>query len=129
MLTCRFVFCFLGGRVNGASPAYNIEEMSYALRIAKTKFLMTLPGSSLDVALAAAQNVGIPRERVFLLEGKADGFKSIQDLMELGQRYEAGEPWRIPRDKTNADVCGYLNFSSGTTGLPKAVSTPDMSLQ
>jgi acyl-coenzyme A synthetase/AMP-(fatty) acid ligase len=97
--------------------------MSYALKVAKTKFLMTLPGKSLDVALAAAQNVGIPRDHVFLLEGQAEGFKSIQDLMDLGQRYEADEAWRIPRGKTNADVCGYLNFSSGTTGLPKAVST------
>ncbi|KAI1622729.1 4-coumarate-CoA ligase [Exophiala viscosa] len=109
-----------GGRVNGASPAYNVEEMSYALKIAKTKFLMTLPGS-LDVALAAASNVGIPRRHVFLLEGKADGFKSIQDLMDIGARYTADAPYRLPHGKTNKDVCGYLNFSSGTTGLPKAV--------
>ncbi|KIV77280.1 hypothetical protein PV11_09091 [Exophiala sideris] len=109
-----------GGRVNGASPAYNVEEMTYALKIAKTKFLMTLPGS-LDVALAAAQNVGIPRRHVFLLEGKADGFKSIQDLMDIGARYKSDLPFRFPDGKTNKDVCGYLNFSSGTTGLPKAV--------
>ncbi|OAP63860.1 hypothetical protein AYL99_03087 [Fonsecaea erecta] len=109
-----------GGRVNGASPAYNVEEMTYALKIAKSRFLVTLP-TSLDVALAAARNVGIPRHHVFLLEGKADGCISIQDLMKRGERYTPDPPYRVPRGKTNKDVCGYLNFSSGTTGLPKAV--------
>lgn len=92
------------------------------MKIAKTKFLMTLPGS-LAVALAAAENVGIPREHVFLLEGAVDGFKSIQDLMRIGDRYTPDSPFRIPAGQTNKDVCGYLNFSSGTTGLPKAVCT------
>ncbi|EXJ74398.1 uncharacterized protein A1O5_02694 [Cladophialophora psammophila CBS 110553] len=109
-----------GGRVNGASPAYNVEEMTYALKIAKSRFLITLP-TSLDVALAAARNVGIPRHHVFLLEGKADGCISIQDLMKRGEKYTPDPPYQIPRGKTNKDICGYLNFSSGTTGLPKAV--------
>jgi 4-coumarate--CoA ligase len=46
-----------GGCVNGASPAYNVEEMSYALKTAGTKFLLTLPGS-LDAAVAACKAVG-----------------------------------------------------------------------
>ncbi|KAL4984425.1 hypothetical protein BDW68DRAFT_193677 [Aspergillus falconensis] len=73
-----------GGVISGASPAYNIEEMSYALKTANAKYLMTVP-SSMDVAIPAAQNAGIPAERIFLLEGVKEG------------------------------------FSSGTTGLPKAV--------
>ncbi|KIW83235.1 hypothetical protein Z517_02480 [Fonsecaea pedrosoi CBS 271.37] len=109
-----------GGRVNGASPAYTVEEMTYALKIAKTRFLITLP-TSLDVALAAARNVGIPRHHVFLLEGEADGCINIQDLMKRSEKYTPDPPYRVPQGKTNKDICGYLNFSSGTTGLPKAV--------
>lgn len=95
--------------------------MTYALKIAKTKILITLP-ASLEVALGAARNAGIPREHVFLLEGAAEGFVSIQDLMKRGEKYTASPPYRVPPGKTNKEICGYLNFSSGTTGLPKAVS-------
>lgn len=59
----------LGGIVSGASPAYNIEEMTYALQKAGAKYLMTVP-TSMDVAAAAAKNAGIPKERVFLLRAK-----------------------------------------------------------
>jgi 4-coumarate--CoA ligase len=111
-----------GGRVNGASPAYSVEEMAHALKTAEAKFLMTLP-SSLDVAVAAATEAGIPKSHILLLEGSAAGFTSIQDL--ISQFQDAGHIvapyYRIPTGKTNMEICGYLNFSSGTTGFPKAV--------
>lgn len=109
-----------GGRINGASPGYNVDEMTHALKTAKTKFLFTLPGS-LDVALAAAENVGMPRTHIFLLEGEQQGFTSIHQLIETGPWDNAELSYRIPPGKTNKEVCGYLNFSSGTSGLPKAV--------
>lgn len=111
---------FTGGMVNGASPAYNVEEMAYALKIAKSKVLLTLPGT-LGVAVAAAESVGLPKTHIILLEGEAEGFTSIQQLVEVGKNYTADPPYRIPKGQTNGEVCGYLNFSSGTTGLPKAV--------
>ena len=113
-----------GGVVSGASPAYNTEEMTYALKTADAKFLFTVPGSMEVAAAAAAANVGIPKEHVFLLEGKMEGHKTMSDLIQLGKSYGSTgqvEQFRLPPGKKNKDVCGFLSFSSGTTGLPKAV--------
>ena len=42
----------------------------------------------------------------------------------MGKSYgPAGQSpaFKIPAGKANSDICGFLSFSSGTTGLPKAV--------
>lgn len=111
----------VGGKISGASPAYNVEEMTYALEKADAKFLMTHP-NSMEVATAAAKNVGISKDRLILLEGELDGYTTIKDLIEMGRKEAEQTPyWTIPKGKTNFDICGFLSFSSGTTGLPKAV--------
>jgi acyl-CoA synthetase (AMP-forming)/AMP-acid ligase II len=94
--------------------------MAYALETAKSKFLFTLP-SALPIALAAANIAGLPKEHIFLLEGQVDGFTTVQELIELGKQLKPVPAYVIPRGMTNAQMCGYLNFSSGTTGHPKAI--------
>lgn len=98
--------------------------MTYALKTANSRFLATHP-SSMGVAIQAAKNAGIPKEHVFLLEGELEGHTTIQDLIRMGEKYGnegQAEPFRIPSSQKNGDVCAFLSFSSGTTGLPKAVS-------
>lgn len=113
-----------GGRVNGVSPAYGVTEMIAALRTAKTKYIFTSP-SSIAVVLEAIREVDIPPDHVFLLEGTVSGFTTTRNLLALGREHGndgQADFLTIPRGQTN-DICGFLTFSSGTTGLPKAVST------
>lgn len=93
------------------------------MKTADSKFLFTAP-SSMEVATGAAQQSGLPKSNLFLLEGDLEGYSTIHDLIAIGKNYgEAGQipSYKIPTGKKNKDICGYLSFSSGTTGLPKAV--------
>ena len=96
--------------------------MTYALKTANAKFLATSP-TSIDVAAKAAANVGLPRDNIFLLEGELPGYKTIKQLVAMGQSYDNDQTpsVQIPAGKKNKDICAFLSFSSGTTGLPKAV--------
>lgn len=95
----------VGGKVSGASPAYNVEEMTYALQKGEAKFLMTHP-NSMDVATKAAAKAGIPRERLFSLEGKMEGYTTVKELIEMGKREaQQVDYYRIPKGKTNFDIC------------------------
>ena len=79
----------------------------------------------MGVAAEAAEKAGISRDRVFLLEGKLQGFTGMEELLEQGKREkEQVEEYKLKEGERNGDLCGFLSFSSGTTGLPKAVSSP-----
>jgi 4-coumarate--CoA ligase len=112
-----------GAKISGASPAYNVEEMTFALKTADAKFLMTTPGS-MEIAAASAKAAGLPQSNIFLLEGELEGYTTVQDLIRMGESFgESGQApaFKLQPGQKNKDVCGFLSFSSGTTGLPKAV--------
>ncbi|KIW32894.1 uncharacterized protein PV07_04407 [Cladophialophora immunda] len=116
----------LGARVSGVSPSYGKDELSYALQKISAKVLWTIPELE-SVAVAAVRESGTRDCKILLLEDQRDEMatrRSLRGLAKLGKsRGKEGQvvAFSIPAGQTNRDICAFLNFSSGTTGLPKAV--------
>ncbi|KAH8077249.1 hypothetical protein BXZ70DRAFT_902379 [Cristinia sonorae] len=96
-------------------------ELVHALRLTNATRVFVHP-SILPRMLTAAQEVGLPEDRVYVLEGTTSEVggrrKNLGELIE-GVRTRGME--RVPVRQATKDTLAYLVFSSGTTGLPKAV--------
>ena len=102
-----------------------MAELEHQLRDSGSKVLFT-NAPLLPVALEAALKVGIPKDRVYLLElpkeatgGKSTlkGFKTVNDLIEEGERLPRLEALQWESGQ-GARQTAFLCYSSGTSGLP-----------
>ncbi|KAI0425277.1 hypothetical protein F5Y09DRAFT_109794 [Xylaria sp. FL1042] len=113
----------LSGIVTPANAMYSAGELEHQLKSSGSKALFTCP-SLLDNALKAARASNIPEDRIFLLDipGQAPDprFKTIDDLITEGRSLPSLEPLRWTKGQGERQAA-YLCYSSGTSGLPKAV--------
>ncbi|KAK5626800.1 hypothetical protein RRF57_002515 [Xylaria bambusicola] len=113
----------LSGIVTPANAMYSAGELEHQLRSSGSKALFTCP-SLLENALKAARASNIPDDRVFLLEVPGQNrdrrFKTIDDLIAEGRSIPELEPPKWTKGQ-GARQPAYLCYSSGTSGLPKAV--------
>lgn len=109
-----------GAVYTGTNPGSTDYELIHHIKTSKATFLITEP-ELLDNALKAAKDRGIPQSKIWIFntlgQNVPDGFKSWEVLLEHGD-----EDWvRFDDEKTAKTTTAARLFSSGTTGLPKAV--------
>ncbi|KAL2209210.1 AMP-binding enzyme [Sarocladium strictum] len=113
----------ISGITTAASAAFGADELEHQLRSSGSKAIFTC-ASLLDTALKAAKKVGIPEENVFILPMAGVKHKGpqadINTLIQEGEKLEQLKDTKFVNGQGARQVA-FLMYSSGTSGLPKAV--------
>lgn len=95
-----------------ASPAP--FELKHLVKVSKVRKVFTSL-RNLENARIIAKEAGFPEsDGIFILEGKVNGKRSFDDLVDSVQ-----EPAKDYAKPVGKEALAYLTFSSGTTGPPK----------
>lgn len=127
-----------GGIVSGANTAFVPRELAYQLQDSESSFLFVAEHATATAFEAAAQ-AGLPRDRIFVFggktapasevataaypepgtQGRVEGARHWTELLAGNAAQAEGWSWEEPANPEETTCC--LNYSSGTTGLPKGV--------
>lgn len=107
----------------GANPGFTLQEVSDMMKLVNPTMLLVHP-SRLETALAAARENGIPETHIFLLsDTHCETHHAVKDWRSILASEEAGEKWICDplEGPAAAETIAAINWSGGTTGLPKGV--------
>lgn len=118
-----------GGVFAGTNPSHTVYELAHSWKVAEAKALI-VEYELLPNALKAAKEIDLPTSRIFVFdhhtplnapstgpEANWSGLKSWRELM----RYGSSDWERWDDEARSKDTTAARLFSSGTTGMPKAV--------
>ncbi|KAK6439338.1 hypothetical protein LTR95_004463 [Oleoguttula sp. CCFEE 5521] len=112
------------GRIfTGCNPAYGVNETKFQLENTGARLVFVEP-KFLDIVLQAAEKANFPKDRIYLFDDKPlqaqDGVRDWRSMLSSEQD-SRGWQWRRMNAKESKTRTAALNYSSGTTGLPKGV--------
>ena len=109
-----------------ANAAYSAAELEHQLRSSGATVLITCV-PLLKTALEAAKGAGLNEKNIFLLDlpgfkvaNEAAKFTTIETLIQDGESLSPLKPLRWSKGQGTRQAA-FLCYSSGTSGLPKAV--------
>ncbi|KAI1820590.1 acetyl-CoA synthetase-like protein [Xylaria intraflava] len=115
-----------GGIFTGANPTFVARELAHQLKDSGA-YILIASDASMEIAMEAAAAVGLPKSRVYSFD--ATGLQKQKGTARLGSQHwtdllaseadAARFDWVEPADPKTTTCC--LNYSSGTTGVPKGV--------
>jgi acyl-CoA synthetase (AMP-forming)/AMP-acid ligase II len=107
----------------GANPAYTVNEVAYQMSTVKAALILIHP-SLIEIGQAAARKANILPERLFLFaDTQSTSPGELRDWRELLAPEADAARWRCDplRGDEASKTIAAINFSSGTTGMPKGV--------
>lgn len=111
LLACQFV----GLRTALANPDYLQSEIKHVFRLTKPKKAFVS-----SRYMARLTKAGIGGHNVITTDGNVSGFGGVESIKSV-MIDEASAKQAKPHIPSNLNETAYLPFSSGTTGMPKAV--------
>ncbi|KAK8232462.1 hypothetical protein IWZ00DRAFT_300296 [Phyllosticta capitalensis] len=118
-----------GGVFTGANPSYVARELAYQIQDSGARFLICADGS-LSTGLEAAKSIGMDKSNIFVFDAGYDTFdevgKPVDGIRHWSHFIASAEDaqsfaWEKLTTSEDLDRTVALNYSSGTTGVPKGV--------
>jgi 4-coumarate--CoA ligase len=111
--------------ISPCNPSSTVPELTHQLSQTHPSLIIA-HAAVINVALASAREVGIPTERVVVLEGEGEGecprnLVTISDLVMQGLVMNSRGLGRRLRPGEGRSKVAFFCASSGTTGKPKAI--------